>query len=190
MVTSPQYGYGSLIAQGVATTISAFGMAHVAKHSNAIAKAQANIARINADVMERNAQAIFRANENKVMQLTTAAGQHKARQVASMASSGFAINSKSNVELLASTDLVKEIDKNQLNSNATREAWGVRMQKASYLGEAKMAEANRRNPWEVFGTTLLSGAAQTVNNYAVMKAKGVFDTNAGKAPSKPQIIEI
>ena len=49
--TSAQFGYGMLLAQGIANTISAFGSLSISKHNNSIAQSQANIARINAQMM-------------------------------------------------------------------------------------------------------------------------------------------
>ena len=92
-----------------------------------------------------------------------------------MAANGIAVGEGSAAELQASTDIIKEIDSNQLTANARREAWGLRMQAANYEGQALMAEAQKKNKWDVFGTTLLGGASQVANSYMLYKAQGVLD---------------
>lgn len=100
-----------------------------------------------------------------------------------MASSGFAVNDASNVELLTSTDLVKETERNETMADATRKAWGFRTQAANANAQASVLASNKVNPWEAFGTSLLQGAGQVANSYLVMSAKGVFDTNKNAQPS-------
>ena len=174
-MTSADYGYASLISQGVATTISAFGSIGVTKHNNAIAQSQANIARLNAQMMERQAQGALRSAEKAITTKTMQAGLFKATQRARLAASGVAVGVGSAAELQASTDIIKEIDKNQLKSNAVAEAWGIRQKAVGYEGQALMAEASKQNPMSVFGNSLLAGATQIGLNYMQMGAKGWFD---------------
>ena len=51
LTSGQQFGYGSLIAQGISNTIQAFGSFGINRHQNAIAQSQANIARLNAQMM-------------------------------------------------------------------------------------------------------------------------------------------
>ena len=168
-------GYGMLIAQGVANTVTALGSIGITKHNNATARAKANIARINAQMMERHAQGILRAGEKKIMQTTMAAGKVKHSQRAALAANGIAVGEGSAAEILASTDIVKEIESNEIKSEATRNAWGARMQAVGYEGQALMAEAQRQSAGLAFGTTLLAGASQVANSYMMMDANGMFD---------------
>ena len=110
------------------------------------------------------------------------AGQVKGSQRAALAANGIAVGEGSAAELQASTEIIKEIDSNQLTENAHREAWGMRMQAANYEGQALMAEANKQNKWLNFGVTLLQGASQIANNYALYNAMGLMD---GVAQQKP-----
>lgn len=175
--SSAQFGYGMLITQGIANTITALGSFGISKHSNAAAQAQANIARINAQMMERQYQATLRASERAIVSKTMAAGQVKSAQRAALAANGVAVGEGSAAELQASTDIVKEMDVNQMRSNALNEAWGYRWKGVSYEAEALQAEAQKVNKWDMFGTTLLGGASQVANSYMLMKANGVFETN-------------
>lgn len=174
LTSGQQFGYGSLIAQGISNTIQAFGSFGITRHQNAIAQSQANIARLNAQMMEWQAQSRLRSNEKDQMRLTMQAGQTKASQRAALAANGIAVGEGSAAELQASTDIIKEIDSNQMTANARREAWGMRMQAASYEGQALMAEAQKKNKWLTFGTTLLQGASQVANTYSLYKAAGLL----------------
>lgn len=175
LTSGQQFGYGSLIAQGISNTTQAFGSLGITRHQNAIAQSQANIARLNAQMMEWQAQSRLRSNEKDQVRLTMQAGQTKASQRAALAANGIAVGEGSAAELQASTDIIKEIDSNQMTANARREAWGMRMQAAQYEGQALMAEAQKKNKWDVFGTTLLQGVSQLANSYMLYNAYGLLD---------------
>lgn len=175
-LTPAQAGYGTLWMQAAAGLMSAFGGMSVARHQNSIAKAQANIARINAQSMELQAQAVLRANESATVRKTMEAGQLKSAQRAALAANGVAVGEGSAAEVQASTDIVKEMDKNQMKENAVRNAWGYRMQAANYEGQALMAEASKQSVGLNFATSLLNSAAQVGTNYLMMSANGMFDT--------------
>ena len=176
LTSGQQFGYGSLIAQGISNTIQAFGSFGITRHQNAIAQSKANIARLNAQMMEWQAQSRLHANTKDQVRLTMQAGKVKSSQRAALAANGVAIGEGSAAELQASTDIIKEIDSHQLTANARREAWGMRMQAANYEGQALMAEAKKKNKWDVFGTTLLGGASQVANQYMLYQAAGLFDS--------------
>ena len=125
------FGYGSLVGMGVASVINAFGSIGITNKSNAILQSQANIARLNAQMMEFNAEQRLRSAEKDQVRLTMQAGQVKGSQKAAIAANGLATNAGSAVEVLASTDIIKEIDSNQIKENAVRDALGMRMQAAN-----------------------------------------------------------
>lgn len=184
--TPAQFGYGMLITQGIVNTITALGSFGVSKHSNAAAQAQANIARINAQMMERQYQATLRASEKAIVSKTMAAGQVKSAQRAALAANGIAVGEGSAAEMQASTDIVKEMDVNQIKSNALAEAWGYWWKGVGYEAQALQSEAQKVNKWDKFGTTLLGGASQVASNYMLMSASGMFnqDTSAGAGSAK------
>lgn len=172
------FGYGSLAGMGVATIINAFGSIGITNKSNAILQSQANIARLNAQMMEFNAQQRLRSAEKDQVRLTMQAGQVKGSQKAAIAANGLATNEGSAVEVLASTDIIKEIDSNQIKENAQRDYWGMRMQAAGYEGQALQLEAGQQSAGLNFGTTLLQGASQIANRYMVYDAMGLFDSSS------------
>lgn len=173
-LTPAQAGYGTLWLQAASGLVSAFGGMSVTRHQNSIAKAQANIARINAQSMELQAQAVLRSNESATVSKTMHAGQVKSSQRAALAANGIAVGEGSAAELQASTDIVKEMDKNQMKENAVRNAWGYRMQAANYEGQALMAEASKQSVGLNLTTSLLNTASQVGTNYMLMSANGVF----------------
>ena len=176
-----------LIAQGIANTISAFGSLSITKHNNAIAQSQANIARINAQMMERQYESTLRSSERAITQKTMAAGQAKASQRAALAANGIAVGEGSAAELQASTDIVKEMDVNQIKANALSQAWGYKTQAVNYESQALMSEAQKQSRWGTFGVTLLGGASQVANSYGLMGVNGVFDTNESGSWAYPDI---
>lgn len=147
----------SMVALGVNSVISAFGAAGVTRRNNAIAQSQANIARLNAQTMELQAQAVLNAANSQIQQETMRAGQTKARQKAALAANGVAIGEGSAAEQTASTDIIKTINTNKLKANATAQAWGYRQKASNYMGQAYMAEAKKKSSSSAFGETLLQG---------------------------------
>ncbi len=171
------FGYGSLIGMGVGTLISAFGSIGLSSKSNAIAQSQANIARLNAQMMTFSAQQRMRAQEVDQVQMTMRAGQTKSSQRAATAANGLQVGAGSSAELLASTDIIKEIDSNQIRENALRESWGLKNQALNFSNQALSYEASKVSPASAFGTTLLQGASQIANRYMIYGSMGLFDSN-------------
>jgi len=97
---------------------------------------QAQIADINARMAERAAQSELLAGQRRIASLTLSAGQLKGKQRASMAANGIDLGVGSAAETLASTDLMKEIDKNTLEVNAVQSAWGYRTKGSAFSSQA------------------------------------------------------
>lgn len=173
-----QFGYGSLIGMGASSLITAFGSIGLTSKQNAIAQAQANIARINAQQMEWSAQQRMQSAEKDQVRLTMQAGQVKGSQKAAIAANGLATNAGSAVEILSSTDIIKEIDSQQIKENAVRDAWGMRLQGVNYSNQALSFEAQKQSVGLNFGTTLLQGASQIANRYMIYDALGLFDSSS------------
>lgn len=179
---SGNLGWGSLAANGLTTAIDAYGTYRLVKQANGIAQIQANIARINAQQMESQAQGALRAGEKAVLQKTMQAGQVKGSQRAALAANGIAVGEGSAAELQASTDIVKTIDANQLAANAQQEAWGYRNKALDYNGQARMIEAQKLSPWGMAGLTLLGGARQMAIDYRALSEAGALKKDKWEAP--------
>lgn len=104
-----------------------------------IAALNARIADINAETIlflsginerraERGAQSELMNGQQQIGALTLKSGQIKSSQRAALAANGVDLGAGSAAELQASTDLMKEVDRNTLQANAVRSAWGYRDQ--------------------------------------------------------------
>lgn len=83
---------------------------------------------INSRISELGAQSILNQGEHQAAAVTLRAGQIKSTQRANMAANGIDLGVGNAAEVLASTDIMKEIDKNTVEANAVRSAWGYRAQ--------------------------------------------------------------
>jgi len=135
---------------------------------------QASIANLNARIAEQNAQQALLAGERQIGAVTMAYGQKKASARASMAARGVTLGVGSAQEIIASTDIMKEVDALTINANAVRTAEAARMQKVSYQNESLLAGTNANiassassvmMPWVSFGTTLTSGSAKVADSW-------------------------
>lgn len=99
-------------------------------------------AEINARIAELGAQSALAQGEQQSNTLSLKAGQLKSTQRAAMAANGIDLGVGNAAEIQASTDLMKEIDMNQIKSNAISNAWGYRTQGAAKLAEGITGAAN------------------------------------------------
>lgn len=99
-------------------------------------------AEVNARISELGAQSALMQGEQQAATLSLKAGQLKSSQRAAMAANGIDIGEGNAAELQASTDLMKEIDMNQIQANAVRNAWGYRTQGAAAQAEGITQSAN------------------------------------------------
>lgn len=138
---------------------------------------QQQVAEINARSAEINAQQSLRAGEHRIAALTMEYGQKIGSAKASMAARGIVLGQGSAQEVVATTDVMKELDMLTVNSNAAREAAASRMQAASFRSEGLMAgasataargQADAISPWASTASSLIGEAgsvAQSWYNY-------------------------
>lgn len=93
----------------------------------------------NSSIAELGAQSALAAGQNQIATQTMKAGQVKSSQRAAMAANGVDINQGSAAEVQDTTDIIKEIDTRTLQANALQAAWGYRAQGL----EAKMQASNQ-----------------------------------------------
>lgn len=173
-VSSPYLAYAQLAASAVSGLISAYGAKSVAKYQNAALQSQANIAAINADIMERKYQSTLRASESQILRQTMQAGKVKHSQRAALAANGIAVGEGSAAELQASTDIVKTLDTNTLKKSALSEAWGYRWREQQYKNQQTAALASQKDTSAAFKSSLFSTASQVGFNYAKLYSQGAF----------------
>lgn len=155
-----------------------------AKNNQITLEGQAALADTNARIAELGAQQELFRGQQEVARLTMAAGQLKGRQRVAMAANGIDLGEGNAAEIQASTDLMKEIDKNTAHANAVRSAWGYRTQGMNYQAEAtvKRGAAGGISPGMAAFSSLLGGAGQVASGWYAANKAGVFNSpsNAGK----------
>jgi hypothetical protein len=135
--TLATYGAGASIASAVA---SMFGAYFQAKSRKKVAMYQAEIEERNRQMAELSAHMALQQSNWYISQKTQQAGQLKATQRVRMGASGVKVGVGNSKEVLASTEIIKQIDVNQQYVNGYREAWGIR---SRGLGSAMQASAAR-----------------------------------------------
>lgn len=135
---------------------------------------QAAMAEINARISEVGAQSALLAGQKESGRLTMRAGKVKSAQRVALAANGVVLGEGNAAELIASTDILKEIDANQIMANAVQSAWGHRTQSVNYANEAitRQAAASGISPMGMAAGSLLSGAGHVASNWYSFKKQG------------------
>lgn len=157
----------SLGMQAAGAVSGAIGGFYSAKMTKNQLKFEADMSRINARIAELGARSAMDKGQKEVASLTLQAGQLKSRQRAAMAANGIDLGEGSAAEIQASTELMKELDKQTLESNAVRNAWGYRTQGANYQSEALMKQGSAAgiSPLMAGASSLLTGASQVASSW-------------------------
>lgn len=166
----------ALMGAGVAS--NTVGSYWSAQNTKITLEGQAALADINARISELGAQQELIKGEREVGQVTMRAGQLKSAQRTSMAANGIDLGEGNAAEIQASTDLMKEIDKNTVEANAVRSAWGYRTQGMNYQNEAlvKRGSAGGISPgMSAFGS-LIGSAGQVASTWYTMNKAGAFNS--------------
>ena len=111
------------------------------------------------------------------------AAQVKARQKVALAANRVAIGVGSAAEQLASTDIVKKINLNRLESNAKSEAWGYRAKETDYRNQELMTLAKKQSASRAFTDSLLVGAGNMGMAFAYGKLMDM--AKASESAEKP-----
>ena len=128
--------------------------------------------KINAQVMETQAQGIMFQGERQGAMVGLRAGQVKAKARSSMAGRGIQLGEGNAAEVIASTDLMKEVDMLTVNANTVRAAEAARTQAVNFSNQSLlegvsagnlMASANSISPFMGAYSSLL-GSATTLTN--------------------------
>lgn len=128
---------------------------------------QAHMDQVNAQLDESNAEAalIAGAREEQNSMLKTA--NLKGTQRASMAANGIDLGSDTPINILTSTDVMGEIDRQTIASNAIRTAWGYRTSSTNNSNSAAMKTATAAgiNPGMAYRTGLVTGAGSVATSW-------------------------
>lgn len=129
---------GLAIGQAIGSVYSAW---KGGKTTDYIYKKQAEIAEHNRQRGQLAAESVYRQAEGQIAQITYKAGQVKAGQRAAFGANGVAVGSGSSAEVLASTDIMKEIDVANTRMSALSAAWGYKNQALQAGGQAAQFSA-------------------------------------------------
>lgn len=167
------FGMTAAIAGGVMSAVGAFYSAQTAKQNM---KFQADMADLNGRMLEKSAQSVLAAGQAQVGQMTMRAGKVKSSQKAAMSANGIIVGEGSSGEVLATTDIIKEIDKNTIEANAVRSAWGYRTQSVNSENQALLARTNADSisPAMSAGTSLVSSASNVAQSWYMMNKMGML----------------
>lgn len=171
--TPGSFGMTAAIAGGVMSAVGAFYSAQSAKSN---LRFQADMADLNARMMEKSAQSVLSAGQAQVGQMTMRAGRVRSSQKAAMAANGIVVGEGSSAEVLATTDLIKEIDKATIEANAIRSAFGYRTQAVNASNQALIGRANAEgiSPAMSAGTSLISSASNVAQSWYTMNKTGMI----------------
>ena len=132
------YGMGGVASQAFAPMVQSAGSA-------AAMRFQADMANINASMMEEDAASILEAGQQQKAQLTMRAGMEMAQELTRQGARGVRIGAGSAAETQASLDLVKEIDAYNIDSNALRQSQARRMQAVNMRTQGLMGRVSAQN---------------------------------------------
>lgn len=177
---TPYIGAASLFASTLGMMSSA-NAAKAAAESNILnLQFKADMAKVNAQLAEINAQGVLLQTDNQIRGIKLRAGKVKSAQKVSMAANGIAMTgdeTETANNVLTSTDLMAELDVNQAFANGVRGAWGYRTQATSLMGEAAVASASAKtiDPDYAYNSSMLTGASQVgMNWYYMSKGTGLY----------------
>jgi len=167
----------ALIQQLAGIGTSAVGAYYGARGKASGLQFKAQMAEMNAHLAETAAQTELLKGQQHSAALTLQAGHLKSRQRAVLAANGVDLGEGSAAEMLASTELMKEVDKQMAQVNAVRNAWGHRMQKANCQAQAVMARASAKEirPAASAFSSLLGGAGRVARSWYSLKKSGAFE---------------
>lgn len=137
-------------------------------------KFQATLAEINAKASESDARLALDRGEKMEQKTALETASLKSDQRVAYGSSGIDLGSDTAVQVMTSTDVLGEMDRNQIKANALREAWGHRTEAVNQRNSALIGRtaADSISPLTNAATSLLTGATQVAGQYYDAKESG------------------
>jgi hypothetical protein len=183
----------SLAATVGGTVLGAIGQSNAAYstagQTAAAANYQAQVARMNQQVMENNATLAEQRGEADAQRKELEVAQTEGSQRAALAAQGGDVNAGSNLDILGDTARAGYTDVATIRSNAAYEAYGYRVQGAGLGATANldtMAAGNAYSslanlPYGI-GSSLLGGASSVSDKYLTYSNRGLFGDSSTPAP--------
>ncbi len=159
-------GAAGLSMQGIGGILALIGA-----YSDARARrAGARLDDINAEASGLAAQAAVRAGQHEQQQVMLATAGLKSQQRVSLGASGVDLGEGSAARVLTDTDVMGEIDRNQVAANALREAWGYRTQAVGFRNDADQRRAI--SPTLAAATSMLTSASGVAREWYALGQRG------------------
>lgn len=171
------FSMGHNAVNGIVAPILAFRQA---KQQKQLYKIQGEISKLQAQSFRTAAEDVLKRAQQKVAAVTFRAGQTKATTRVAQAASGVALGTGNTAEVMASHDIAKEMQVNQILANAVAESFGYRRRAVNYSNNAIALNAQAKNisPW---ASAVATGMSILMNPNG---AKGnPLDPNSGSTGS-------
>ena len=158
--------------QGMAwgSVISAVGSIYTSYQSSRsaseLAAIQERIAEINRKRAVIQAQSALAASNRNIANITQQYGQLKSKQKTAMAANGIALGYGSAKEVIATTDLYKQQDRNTAYANGLNAAMGYMSKATAQYQAGVAAAASKSNTAMVTTDSLLTGIQKVAGYYA------------------------
>lgn len=155
------------IFQGVGAGVQAVGAYNQAKAEQASLRAEAQVQVNNAQLSEWQAEDAIERGNMSANEVILRGAQIKGSQRAAFAANGVDLGYGSALQVISDTDYLTAIDATQVQQNASREAWGYRMQAQQATDRAGAASrgASQIRPWLSAGTSLLTSATAAARTW-------------------------
>lgn len=176
-------GIGGALQGAIGTFYAAKSQRYQLKSQQLALEFQQSMSAINARNAEYQAQSIMEAGQQQIGQYTMRAGAAKEAGRASLAARGVQGGVGSAAEVMATADVVKEMDVLTINANTVRQAEAMRMQRVNILNEGMMAGISAQNvgatrasisPYGQAIPSLLGSAGQVATSWAVASDRGAY----------------
>lgn len=143
---------------GTVASLAGTGIQAMGQYDSASVAQQ--VAKNNAKIAESQAKDAESRGEQEALDLRRKAAQFKGGQRAKMAANGLDLTYGTQADILDQTDFFSQMDEATVRTNARKEAWNRRAQKANY-----QAEATSFSPWATAAGTMLTGAGQVASKW-------------------------
>lgn len=153
---------------------------------------QKSMSELNAKNAEFTAQTILESGQRQIGAVTMRAGNVKGAARASMAARGIQAGVGSAADVIATTDLIKEVDVNTINARAVQTAEAQRMAAVNAQNQAMMSGvsadnarmgASTINPFMSTSASLLGGASSVATAYYSDKRMAAYENWLAKQSS-------
>jgi hypothetical protein len=164
------------MAQAAGAASSAAGAYSTAVGQKNALRSSAAAAMLNATQLEENSLRAMRRGETDMTSISLRGAGVRSQQRAGYAAGNIDLTQGSAQAAIASTDVMTEIDRNQVQANAISEAFGYRTEAVEQMGKAAVDRATARsiNPTMQAVTSLIGSAAGLSDKWYQGEKTGAF----------------